>query len=137
MQKNDTKITISELKELVKNFVSARQWENFHTLKNLSMALSVESSELMELLLWTDSGHKHSLSSDERLKEKRQEIENEIADIFCYLLSFCNTAHIDLSKAVIHKMKLNAEKYPVAECLTKAATDIKDIYKKKQTTKKI
>lgn len=124
MFKNDSDATILELKKKFDAFVEARQWKKFHTLKNISMALSVEASELMELLLWTDS--EHSKPSNERFIDKKQEIENEIADIFCYTLAFCNVANIDLAKAFEHKMKLNAQKYPVEKCLKTEVFEIKD-----------
>ncbi len=127
MFKNDSDATILELKKKLDAFVEARQWKKFHTLKNISMAFSVEASGLMELLLWTDS--EHSKLRSERFIDKKQEIEIEIADIFYYTLTFCNVANIynELVKAFEHK--LNAQKYPVEKYLTTDVFEIKNDFK--------
>lgn len=103
----DQKTTINDLKKEVARFVKARNWEKFHSPKNLSMAIAIEAAELMEHFQWHYKGE-----DIRRLNNKRNEIEDELADILAYVLSFCNLYQIDLSQALIRKLKLNAKKYP-------------------------
>lgn len=104
----DNKNTITDLKKQVAQFINEREWEQFHTPKNLSMALSAEAAELMEFFLWCES--KDSIAV---LENERSDAEDEIADILIVLLSFCNMANIDLSTALSTKLKKHEEKYPV------------------------
>ena len=104
----DKKNTIHDLKKEISKFVKARDWEKFHSPKNLSMAIAIEAAELMEHFQW------HGQGEDlKRLKSNRLEIEDELADILAFLLSFSNLYQIDLSKALLRKLKKNAKKYPV------------------------
>jgi len=105
----DNKMTISDLKKIVDSFVDERDWKKFHSPKNLAMALSIETSELMELFQWLDLEQ-----SKEVMKsgEVREDALDEIADIFIYLLALCNTNKIDISDALMKKMKKNIKKYP-------------------------
>ncbi len=104
----DSSTTVESLKEKVKKFIDERDWQQYHTLKNLSMDIAIESSELMELFVWAQGSECLSI-----LESKRQEIENEVADIAFALLDFCISAHIDLSRAMEYKIALNAKKYPI------------------------
>ena len=101
-------MNISEIQNQLKKFAIERDWEQFHTPKNLAMALSVEASELVEIFQWLNV--EESNSPDQRQIE---EINSEVADIAMYLLRFCSVLEIDLEKAVESKLKRNAEKYPV------------------------
>ncbi len=94
----------------MKKFVSDRDWDQFHTPKNLSMAIAAEASELMEIFLWQDSKE-----SKKTIKKKRDEIEQELADIIMATLAFANQADIDVATAVKNKIKLTAKKYPIAK----------------------
>ena len=105
----DSKLTINDLKKIVKLFVDERDWKQFHSPKNLAMALSVETSELMELFQWLDLEQAKEVMKS---GEVREDALDEIADIFIYLLAFCNTNKIDISDALMKKMKKNIEKYP-------------------------
>ena len=107
---NDKNRSIQQLQDAVADFVSEREWNKFHSLKNLSMDIAVEASELMELFLWVDNA-----ASDERFAQKRDEVEQEVADIFIALLAFCNRADIDLVQAFDRKLQLTKEKYPVSK----------------------
>ena len=101
--------TIEELKQVVKDFNDKRDWEQFHTPKDLAEAISIEASELLEHFLWVKSD-----KSKEKLEgEDREEIVEELADIFCFLLRFAELNNIDLSEALIAKMEKNDKKYPV------------------------
>ena len=106
---NDNRTKIGDLKRVVESFVDERDWKQFHSPKNLAMALSVEVSELMELFQWLDLDE-----AKEAMKagEVREDALDEVADILIYLLAFCNSNNIDISKALMKKMKKNNEKYP-------------------------
>tara|TARA_B110000444_G_C18729794_1_gene542728 strand:- start:338 stop:685 length:348 start_codon:yes stop_codon:yes gene_type:complete len=106
---SDTITTIKEMKQLMESFVDEREWSNFHNPKNLSMSISIEASELMELFQW-----KTIDESQVSMKEGpiRLEAIDEIADILMYCIGFCNKNNIDISKAIKDKMKKNKIKYP-------------------------
>ena len=106
----DATTTIAVLKDHVLAFTRDRDWEQFHSPKNLSMALAAEAGELMEHFLWADSA-----GSQERCREtaRRQRIEEEIADVVIYALEFANVTGIDLAAAIEAKLAANARKYPV------------------------
>ena len=107
MKDNETKII--DLKKVVDSFVDERDWKQFHSPKNLAMALSVEVSELMELFQWLDLKQTKEVMKSGEVREKALD---EIADIFIYLLAFCNTNKIDISDALMKKMTKNIKKYP-------------------------
>ena len=100
---------ISKILNQLKKFAIERDWEQFHTPKNLSMALSVEASELVEIFQWLRA--EESISLD---KKQTDAIKSEVADIAMYLLRFCSILEIDLEKAIEDKLVKNAEKYPVS-----------------------
>ncbi|MCF7900053.1 nucleotide pyrophosphohydrolase [Candidatus Babeliales bacterium] len=108
---SDKKTTIEDLKNIMKQFVSERDWDQFHTPKNLSMALSAEAAELMELFLWCESSQSYKVAD-----EKRQAASDELSDIVMYAIAFCNTTGIDLSSAIESKMEQNRKKYSVEKC---------------------
>lgn len=88
-------------------FAAERDWEQFHSPKNLSMALSVEVAELLEHFQWLTEEQSRTLPA-----AKRAEIELELADILVYLLRLTDTLGVDLLAAVERKMAINAGKYP-------------------------
>ena len=100
---------ISKIQNQLKKFAIERDWEQFHTPKNLSMALSVEASELVEIFQWLSA--EESISLD---KKQTDAIKSEVADIAMYLLRFCSILEIDLEKAIEDKLVKNTEKYPVS-----------------------
>ena len=91
----------------IRKFVQDRDWDKFHSPKNLAMALSVEASELVEIFQWVNDGGENIA-----IKE-RNKIEEEIADIFNYLVKLVDILDIDLEKVSLEKIKINAKKYPV------------------------
>lgn len=97
------------LVEALRAFAHARDWEQFHTPKNLAAALSVEAAELLEHFQWLTEAQSQSLTAD-----KKQEVAAEAADVFLYLLQLCDKLDIDLLAAAQAKMLVNAQKYPVA-----------------------
>ena len=108
----DNKATISSLKEAVAKFRDERDWLKFHNPKDLSIALSIESSELEELFLWKEN---MSASSIKKASGQFTRVKEEIADIFIYLLSLSNVLELDMSEAVTEKLEQNAKKYPVTK----------------------
>jgi dCTP diphosphatase len=109
----DQSTTVAELRERMRLFVAERDWEQFHSPKNLVMGLSVEVAELMEHFLWMDNDASRRLLDD---PAQRVEVADELADIACYILALCNTLGLDLSEAVAAKMVKTARKYPVERC---------------------
>ena len=108
MKKTDKETTLSELKESVLKFIQERDWNKFHTGKNLSMSIAIEAAELMEHFQWTDGKKKIS-------REVMGKIRHEIADVVIYALDFCNMLDIDLSQAIWDKIKHNEKKYPASK----------------------
>jgi NTP pyrophosphatase (non-canonical NTP hydrolase) len=109
---NDPKTTVAELRELVRSFVAARDWQQFHSPKNLTMALSIEASELMEHFQWITPEASRELGKD---VGKLEAVSEELADIVCYALAIANELEIDVSQAVRDKMEKNERKYPADE----------------------
>ena len=99
---------LQPLIETLRAFARARDWEQFHTPKNLASALSVEAAELLEHFQWLTEAQSQSLSAD-----KREQVAAEAADVFLYLLRLCDTLGIDLLAAAQRKLVVNGEKYPV------------------------
>jgi NTP pyrophosphatase (non-canonical NTP hydrolase) len=106
----DSATTISELKARVLAFARERDWEQFHSPKNLSMALAAESGELMEHFLWSTPEQSRAVATD---PVKRQKIAEELADVIIYALEFANVTGLDVAAAIEAKMTANALKYPV------------------------
>src|SRR5262245_20336881 len=107
---SDANTTVGSLREAVRRFTDDREWEPFHSPKNLAMGLAVETAELMEHFLWVDCAASREVARD---PAKRQEIADEVADVACHLLNLCNALDLDLSEAMTAKIAKNAIKYPV------------------------
>jgi len=106
---NDDTTTVAELKKLMADFVEERKWEPFHDPKNLSASIAIEAAELMEHFQWLRTDQLENVKVD---REAMQDIQEELADVTAYVLSFAETMGIDLSSALEAKMKKNAVKYP-------------------------
>ena len=102
-------MTLQELKTKVIDFRNERNWKQFHTLKNLLIALNVECAELQELFLW-ESEETITSKMDE---SKRQRASKEMGDIFIYLLYLSDYFGIDLIEAAAKKIEINLKKYPI------------------------
>jgi NTP pyrophosphatase (non-canonical NTP hydrolase) len=107
---SDSSTTVSELRERVLAFVRERDWEQFHSPKNLSMALSAEAAELMEHFLWASPEESRTVTLD---PAKRARIAEELADVVIYALEFANTTGLDVAASIEAKIAANARKYPV------------------------
>ncbi len=103
-------LDLEKLNTAITKFSNERDWDQFHSVKNLSMALSVEASELLEIFQWMKEEESNKVCDDPATLSK---VEDEIADIFIYLLRIVNKTGVDLEKIALHKLKKNAEKYPV------------------------
>ncbi|HJZ84672.1 MAG TPA: nucleotide pyrophosphohydrolase [Polyangia bacterium] len=102
MSWSDDTTALSTLKRRIAEFARARDWERYHTPKNLACATAAEAGELLELFLWQDT-----------LPEgKRAQLEAEVADVAICLLNLCHAAGIDLAAAVERKISDNERKYP-------------------------
>lgn len=96
-----------ELQKQLRAFARERDWEQFHSPKNLAMALSVEASELLEIFQWLKEDESHSLSP-----EQSASAAAEIADIQIYLARIADVLNIDIPEAVDQKIANNQKKYP-------------------------
>lgn len=109
---DDRTTAVAELRELIARFVAERDWEQFHSPKNLAMSLAIEAAELMEHFQWIDIAESRQVVDN---PSKMQAIRDEMADVVAYTLALANALDIDISDAVGRKMVKNAEKYPAAE----------------------
>ena len=100
--------SLANLRERINVFVNERDWAQFHSPKNLVMAMIVEAAELVEHFQW-----KTEQQSRELTPEKREEVSHELADTFVYLLRIAEVLNIDLIQAANAKIDLNAKKYPI------------------------
>lgn len=91
-------------------FAVERDWDQFHTPKNLSMALAKESSELLEIFQWLTDTQSAAIKEQ---KEEMLRVSEEIADVFIYLVRLADKLNIDMEAAVARKMEMNSAKYPV------------------------
>jgi len=95
------------IRDLMRVFVEERDWDQFHTPKNLAAALSVEAAELLEHFQWLRSGEAGELGA-----ARLREVGHEMADVLVYLVRLADKLDIDLAAAVDEKMVLNRAKYP-------------------------
>jgi len=105
----DRQTTVQTLKDRVEQFVREREWEQFHTPKNLTVAVAIEAAELMEIFQWATAEQSVEQSSTEKGRER---LEEELADVLIFCLALANRIGIDLSNAVRRKVERNADKYP-------------------------
>ena len=99
---------LQSLTDALRAFARERDWEQFHSPKNLACALSVEAAELLEHFQWLSEEQSRALDAD-----KRAAVAAEAADVLLYLLQLCDKLGIDLVRAARQKLARNAEKYPV------------------------
>lgn len=105
----DSLTTLAELRETMRAFVVARNWEGYHTPKNLAMAIAIEAAELMEHFQWLTVEESWQLIQN---PNQRVEVADELADVIIYCLSFANQADIDMSDAILTKMRRNEQRFP-------------------------
>lgn len=100
--------SLEELRRKINTFVEEREWAQFHSPKNLAMAMIVEAAELVEHFQWNTEAESRVLTD-----VKREQVGHELADTFVYLLRLAEVLEIDLLAAANSKIALNAQKYPV------------------------
>lgn len=105
----DRTATVHELREAMRAFVAERDWQPFHSPKNLAMALCAEAAELMEHFLWMENAESHAAAAD---PARRRDVADELADSLGVCLALANALGLDLSDAFLDKMQRNALKYP-------------------------
>jgi dCTP diphosphatase len=99
--------TLRHLAEQLREFAAERDWEQFHSPKNLAMALSVEVAEIVEHFQWQTQQQSRELDA-----AKRREVEQELADALIYLVRLADQLDVDLLEAAERKLALNEAKYP-------------------------
>jgi NTP pyrophosphatase (non-canonical NTP hydrolase) len=104
---SDAMRDLEELKERLRAFVAERDWDQFHSPKNLAMALSVEAAELVEVFQWLTEEQSAALDAD-----RRRRAAEEMADVLWYLVRIADRLDIDLLQAAGEKLERNAVKYP-------------------------
>ena len=109
MGQTDSNTTVAELRKLVADFVAERDWSQFHSPKNVSMALAIEAAELMEHFQWLTTEASRELASEPK---KLAEVGEELADVIGYSFALANELGLDISSAVRAKMAKNVQKYP-------------------------
>ena len=103
-------INVEKINLEVSKFIQDRDWDQFHSIKNLAMALSVETSELVEIFQWLKESESNEVANNPKLKNK---LEEEIADVFIYLMRIAIKSSINIEDVVLNKIKKNSLKYPI------------------------
>lgn len=98
---------LDKLRKRLRTFADARDWDQFHSPKNLVMAISVEAAELMEHFLWLSERQSQDLNA-----AQREQVALEMADVFLYLLRLADRLDVDLAASAWRKITLNEQKYP-------------------------
>jgi NTP pyrophosphatase (non-canonical NTP hydrolase) len=101
-------LDVDDLQRQLRAFAEAREWERFHSPKNLAMAVASEAGELVDVFQWLSEEESRHL-----LEEDRRRATEEIADVLIYLLRLGDKLGVDLQEAIVDKMKVNEQKYPV------------------------
>lgn len=108
----DGDTTVGALRQTVARFVDGREWQPFHTPKNLSMSIAIEAAELMERFQWLTAEEAQQAAQD---LVERACIADELADVVIYCLSLSNALDLDVSSAVLGKLQTNEHRYPADE----------------------
>ena len=106
----DAAATVQQLRDRVAAFVHERDWEKYHNLKDIAISMSVEAAELLELFQWRSEDE-----VDLRNAKFREDVEDELADVFVYCLSLANAIGCDLSDITLRNLAKNERKYPADE----------------------
>lgn len=107
--KNDKNTSINDLKNLVSEFIAARNWQKYHTPKNIAISVTLEAAELLEHFQWAPP------ADDKISEDKKHQIGEELCDTMAYLLSLASALEIDVASSMAAKMKKNTRKYPENE----------------------
>jgi NTP pyrophosphatase (non-canonical NTP hydrolase) len=99
---------LQDLRDALRRFAAERDWDQFHSPKNLAIALNVEAAELLEHFQWMSDAESAAIPP-----EKRAKVGEELADVLLYLIRLADKLDVDLARATGEKLSINAEKYPV------------------------
>ena len=102
---------VQKLIDRLRDFAAERAWEQFHSPKNLSMALAAEAGELLEIFQWLTEEESRNLATQ---ADELQRVREEVGDVAIYLIRLCDQLGIDLEEAVQRKIEINERKYPAA-----------------------
>ncbi len=105
---NETSQGLSQLRDALRQFAAERDWDQFHSPKNLASALAVEAAELLERFQWLTEDQSRALSADDLAR-----VREEMADVLNYLVRLADKLDVDLLEAARAKIVVNAAKYPV------------------------
>jgi dCTP diphosphatase len=108
----DAQTTVGALRQAVAAFVDARDWQPFHSPKNLAMSIAIEAAELMEHFQWLTAEQARASVKE---PNERAAVADELADILIYCLSLSNALDLDVSSAVLGKLETNERRYPADE----------------------
>jgi NTP pyrophosphatase (non-canonical NTP hydrolase) len=108
----DTHTTVGVLRQAVAGFVDERDWQPFHSPKNLSMSIAIEAAELMERFQWLTTEEAQEAVGN---RAELAAVTDELADIVIYCLSLSNALNLDISSAVLGKLQTNEHRYPAEE----------------------
>ena len=101
-------LDVANIAKHLADFARERDWEQFHSPKNIATALSVEASELLEIFQWLTEEQSRELP-----RESLEKVKEEAADVLLYLIRLSDLLHVDLAAAVDAKLAANSRKYPV------------------------
>ncbi len=107
--------SLDDLRQALRQFAAERDWDQFHSPKNLAAALAVEAAELLERFQWLTEEESRALPPDEHAR-----VREEVADVLLYLIRIADKLDVDLLAAASDKLRLNAQKYPVDKARGKA-----------------
>lgn len=107
---NDLKLSVQSLKDIVQSMCEDRDWDQFHNPKDLAIGIITEASELLELFRFKSKTEVMDLLTD---NDKMGKVKDELADIFFFILRFCQMYEIDLTESLLCKIEKNKEKYPI------------------------
>jgi dCTP diphosphatase len=110
IQSTDARTTLQDIKDTIARFTAERDWQQFHSAKNVAMALVSEAAELMAHFRWTGPDQDAAALGD---PQSLREIRHEVADVMLLLAEFANVAGIDIAAAVEEKMEINSQRYPL------------------------
>jgi NTP pyrophosphatase (non-canonical NTP hydrolase) len=103
-------MNLPDIQQKLRKFAKDRNWDQFHSPKNLSMALAAETAELLEIFQWlTEEQSRNIVNSEKELAQ----VKEEIADVFIYLVRLADKLKIDIEKEILVKIALNEKKYPI------------------------
>lgn len=105
-------LDLEKATEFLRHFAAERDWDQFHTPKNLAMALVGEAGELVEIFQWLTPEESVAIGSD---AARRRAVEDELADVLQYVVRMADVLGIDLAEAVWRKLRENTERYPAGE----------------------